>query len=152
MLFRSVDTLVDYYEKHNANIHRAIHQLGIEATEAYEGARTKVAAFINATPEKTVFTRGTTESVNLVRFAWGSKNLSKGDLVVLTMMEHHSNIVPWQLVAKEKGARVAYVGLTADGKLKMEDVERLMGESPKLFAFTHCSNVQIGRASCRERV
>jgi cysteine desulfurase / selenocysteine lyase len=137
-----INSLVDFYSKHNANIHRAVHQLSIEATEAYERARECVSSFIRSpSPQQVVFTRGTTESLNLVRYAWGSAEVKKGDLIVLTLMEHHSNIVPWQLLAKEKGARVEYVGLTSDGRLRMDEFEKLMGQSPKLVAFTQCSNV-----------
>lgn len=136
-----IDALSDFYSNHNANIHRAIHQLSIEATEAYETARAKTAAFIECRNEEVVFTRGTTESINLVRFAWAEKFLKKDDLIVLTKMEHHSNIVPWQLVAEKTKSRVEYVDVDDEGKLKMEEFERAMERSPKLVAFTHCSNV-----------
>jgi len=94
-----IDATVDYYTNHNANPHRGVHQLSIEATEAFEGARNKVASFIGASNEEIVFTKGTTESLNLVRYGWGNSHIKKGDLIVLTIMEHHSNIVPWQLLA-----------------------------------------------------
>ena len=137
-----IDALVDYYSRYNANIHRGVHKLSIEATETYENSRKKVAGFINSpTPQEIVFTRGTTESINLVRYAWGSKSIKKGDLIVLTLMEHHSNIVPWQLLAKEKGATIEYAPLTSDGKIDGEAFEELMERSPSLVAFTHCSNV-----------
>jgi cysteine desulfurase/selenocysteine lyase len=137
-----IDALVDYYSRYNANVHRGVHQLSIEATEAYEASRKKVARFINApSPQEVVFTRGTTESINLVKFAWGSKFIKKDDLMVSTMMEHHSNIVPWQLLAKEKGAKVEYVKLSDDGRIDQADFERLLGLSPALVAFSQCSNV-----------
>lgn len=137
-----IDALVDYYSRYNANVHRAVHQLSIEATEAYEGSRKKVAKFINApSPQEVVFTRGTTESINLVKFAWGSSFVKEGDVILLTLMEHHSNMVPWQQLAKQKGARIEYAPITADGRLEMGEFERLLGLSPVLVAFTHCSNV-----------
>jgi cysteine desulfurase / selenocysteine lyase len=147
-----IDALVDYYSRYNANVHRAVHQLSIEATETYENSRKKVARFINSSsPQEVVFTRGTTESVNLVRFAWGSKFVKRGDLIVLTLMEHHSNMVPWQLLAKEKGARIEYAPLTADGRLEIGEFERLLGLSPALVAFTQCSNV-LGTINDAERL
>ncbi len=137
-----IDALVDYYSRYNANVHRGVHQLSIEATETYENSRKKVAKFINApSPQEVVFTRGTTESINLVKFGWGSKFVERGDVILLTLMEHHSNMVPWQLLAKEKGARVEYAPITPDGRLDMAEFERLLGLSPSLVAFTHCSNV-----------
>ena len=96
-----IDATVDYYSNHNANPHRGVHQLSVEATEAFEGARSKVASFIKASTEEVIFTKGTTESINLVRYGWGPTHIRKGDLIVLTMMEHHSNIVPWQLLARQ---------------------------------------------------
>jgi cysteine desulfurase/selenocysteine lyase len=136
-----IDALVDYYSRYNSNVHRSVHLLGEEATEAYEGARAKVAAFVRCKPDEVVFTRGTTEAINLVRFAWGEENIKREDLVVTTLMEHHSNIVPWQLVAKKAGAKLKFVGLNPDGTLKMDEFEKLMAESPALFAVSQCSNV-----------
>ena len=136
-----IDATSDYYANHNANPHRGVHQLSIEATEAYEGARAKLASFINASEDEVIFTKGTTEGINLARYGWGSSHIKKGDLIVLTMMEHHSNIVPWQLLAKQVGARIGYVRLTSDGRLDMDHFEELMNDAPALVAFTHCSNV-----------
>jgi cysteine desulfurase/selenocysteine lyase len=136
-----IQALVDYYSNHNSNVHRSVHTLGEEATAEYEKARRKIAGFVHCSAPEVVFTRGSTESINLVRFAWGEKNVSRGDTIVTTMMEHHSNIVPWQLLAAKQGARLEYVGLNADGTLKMEDLERHLADSPKLLAVTHCSNV-----------
>ncbi len=136
-----IQSLVDYYSRYNSNVHRSVHRLGEEATEAFESARSKVAAFVGGKPAETIFTRGTTESINLVRFAWGETEVGRGDLLVTTLMEHHSNIVPWQLLAKKKGATLKFVGLNSDGTLKMGDLEKLLAESPKLVALTHCSNV-----------
>ncbi|MDG7005616.1 MAG: SufS family cysteine desulfurase, partial [Nitrososphaerota archaeon] len=147
-----IDSLVDYYSRYNANIHRGVHQLSIEATEAHEAARKKVARFLNAgSHREVVFTRGTTESINLVRFAWGPAAVKEGDVVLLTLMEHHSNIVPWQQLAKERGARIEYVPLTPDGRLDMGEFERLLGLSPALVAFTQCSNV-LGTINDAERL
>jgi len=137
-----IDALVDYYSRYNANVHRGVHQLSIEATETYENSRKKVAKFVNSpTPQQVIFTRGTTESINLVKFAWGSKFVKEGDVILLTLMEHHSNMVPWQLLAKEKGARLEYAPITAEGELDMAEFERLLSLSPALVAFTQCSNV-----------
>jgi cysteine desulfurase/selenocysteine lyase len=137
-----VDAICDYYTEHNANPHRGVHQLSIEATEAFDESRRKVMRFINAAHfEEVVFTSGATDSLNLVRYGWGAKHIEEDDLMVLTIMEHHSNIVPWQLLAAEKGARIEFVGITGEGKLDEEQFEKLMDESPALVAFTHCSNV-----------
>jgi cysteine desulfurase/selenocysteine lyase len=136
-----IDALVNYYSTYNSNVHRSVHTLGEEATAAYESARERVARFAGARAEETVFVRGTTEATNLVRFAWGEKFVRKGDLLVSTRMEHHSNIVPWQLLARSRGATLKYVGLTPDGLLDVGELEELLRESPRLLAFTHCSNV-----------
>ena len=136
-----IDALVEFYSKHNSNVHRAVYALAEEATEAYEGARQKAARFVGSRAKELVFVRGTTEATNLVRFAWGEKNVKKGDLLVTTLMEHHSNIVPWQLLAKSRGATLKFVGLQPDGTLDMGSFETLLKESPRLVAVTHCSNV-----------
>jgi len=101
-----IDALVDYYERYNANAHRSLHTLGIEATEEFERSRRGAAEFIHASPKEIIFTRGTTESINLVRFAWAEEHVKKGDTILLTLMEHHSNIVPWQLVAGSRWTRL----------------------------------------------
>ena len=136
-----IDALVDYYSRYNSNVHRSVHTLGEEATAAYEASREKAAKFVGGRAKELVFVRGTTEATNLVRFAWGEKYVKKGDLLVATLMEHHSNIVPWQLLAKSKGATLKFVGLNKDGTLDMGQFEALLKESPKLVAATHCSNV-----------
>jgi cysteine desulfurase/selenocysteine lyase len=136
-----IDALVDYYSRYNSNVHRSVHTLGEEATAAYEAAREKAARFVGSPAKELVFVRGTTEATNLVRFAWGERNVKKGDLLVTTLMEHHSNIVPWQLLANSKGATLKFVGLQPDGTLDMGSLEDLLKESPKLVAVTHCSNV-----------
>lgn len=137
-----IEALTGYYERYNANIHRGVHRLAEEATAAYEGAREKVAAFLGA-PETTglIFTRGTTEAINLVAHAWGRKNLREGDEVVLTEAEHHSNLVPWQLAAQATGAELRFIPIRDDGLLDMEEAERLIGPRTKLVAAIHASNV-----------
>src|SRR5215471_7016963 len=136
-----IECLNDYYSRYNSNVHRSVHTLGEEATQAYEGSRERTAKFVGARPRELVFVRGTTEATNLVRFAWGEKFVNEGDTLVSTLMEHHSNIVPWQLLAKKKGAHLRFVGLTPDGQLDMESLEEALKENPKLLALTHCSNV-----------
>jgi cysteine desulfurase/selenocysteine lyase len=137
-----IDALVDYYSNYNANIHRGIHALAEEATAKYEETRAKVAKFINApSPENIVFTRNTTESINLVSNAWGRTNIGEGDEIVLSVMEHHSNIVPWQILAKDQGADLRFVDVDEEGMLVWDDVERLIGARTKLVALTHMSNV-----------
>ena len=136
-----IDALVDYYSRYNSNIRRTVYSLGEEATEAYESSRKRTARFVGVAPKELVFVRGTTEAANLVRFAWGEKYVKPGDTLVTTIMEHHSNIVPWQLLAKQKGARLRFVGLLPDGTLNMAQFEEVLKESPRLVAVTHCSNV-----------
>lgn len=136
-----IDAITDFYSRYNSNVHRSVHTLGEEATAAYEAAREKTAKFVGASAKDLVFVRGTTEATNLVRFAWGGKFVRAGDTLVTTMMEHHSNIVPWQLLAKSKGATLKFVGLNPDGTLDMAGFEELLKDSPRLVAVTHCSNV-----------
>lgn len=136
-----IEALVRYYEHYNANIHRAIHCLGEEATNAYEEARAKVAAFINApSPECIVFTRNTTEAINLVAYTWGRANVGPDSEVLLTLLEHHSNIIPWQRLAAEKGATVRYIGITDSQALELNGLENLMDASTRLLAVTQVSN------------
>jgi cysteine desulfurase/selenocysteine lyase len=137
-----IDAVVEFYEQHNANAHRGIYPLGQEATDAYEGARERVAAFIGAPdPRCVVFNRGTTESINLVAHAWGRKVLEEGDEILLTEMEHHSNIVPWQLAARDTGAQLRYVPLNDGGVLELDDVASLVSSRTKIVAITGQSNV-----------
>jgi cysteine desulfurase/selenocysteine lyase len=133
----------DFYRQRNANVHRAIHTLGEEATRAYEGARAAVARHIGARAAgEVVFVRNATEALNLVALAWARPRLRPGDEILLTPMEHHSNLVPWQLVAKETGARLRFIPLSADGRLDLEAVRGgLLGPRTRVLAFTHCSNV-----------
>ena len=137
-----IDALFEYYSSYNANIHRGIHTLAEEATAKYEETRQKTADFIGAPgPETIVFTRNTTEAINLVAYSWARKQLKPGDEIVLTVMEHHSNLVPWQLIAKETGAELRFIDIDDEGQFVWADVERLIGERTKLVAFTHMSNV-----------
>jgi cysteine desulfurase/selenocysteine lyase len=137
-----IDALVHYYEHDNANVHRGIHELSNRATAGYEAARTRAAKFINArSAEEIIFTRGTTEGINLVASSWGTKNLKSGDVILLTEMEHHSNLVPWQLLAQRTGAKLAYVPITGDeGLLDLSKLDSLLTKQVKLFAMVHISN------------
>jgi cysteine desulfurase/selenocysteine lyase len=136
-----IDALSRYYETTNSNIHRGVYDLSERATGEYEAARKKIARFINAASHREiVFTRNTTEAINLVANAWGRANIGPGDLIVFTEMEHHSNIVPWQLLAQATGARLGHVRITPEGRLDQEHFAELMAQEPKLVAFTHVSN------------
>jgi len=137
-----IDSLVHYYECDNSNVHRGIHELSNRATAAFEAARTRVARFINApSADEIVFTRGTTEGINLVAAAWGNSNLKPGDQILLTEMEHHSNIVPWQLLAERTGAELIYLPVTGDdGLLDLDRLDQLLTSQVKLFAMVHISN------------
>src|SRR5438045_8436931 len=136
-----IDALRHYYEHENANVHRGLHELSSRATEAYEQARRRVATYLGAaSAEEIVFTRGTTESINLIAQAWGGKFLGAGDVILLTEMEHHSNLVPWQLIAEHTGARLRFVPVREDGTLALEQLSALLTSEVKLFAFTHVSN------------
>jgi cysteine desulfurase / selenocysteine lyase len=133
-----LDALQHYYEHDHANVHRGLHELSSRATEAYEGAREKVARYLGAgQAEEIVFTRGTTEGINLVASAWGNRNVSPGDVILLTEMEHHSNLIPWQLLAERTGAKLRFVPVADDGSLAFEPS---LLEGVKLFAFVHVSN------------
>jgi cysteine desulfurase/selenocysteine lyase len=137
-----IDSMDNFYHRYNANIHRGIHVLAEAATDMYESAREKVARFINAkSTAEVIYTRNTTESINLVAFSWGRKNMRKGDVVILTEMEHHSNLVPWQILAEEIGIRLEFIPVTEDGLLDLNIYQQLLGLHPKLVAFTHMSNV-----------
>src|SRR6266700_6492326 len=137
-----IDAMSTYYRTYHANVHRGVYQISEEATAAMEKARVKVARFINARQSKQViFTRNTTESINLVAYSWGNTNISAGDRIVLTELEHHSNLVPWQLLAQRTGARLEFVPITDEGLLRLDIYEQLLEQKPKLVAFTHMSNV-----------
>ncbi|HEV3189068.1 MAG TPA: SufS family cysteine desulfurase [Polyangiaceae bacterium] len=133
--------MMEYFERFNANIHRAAYAIAEEATVRYEATREKVRAFINAASTKEiVYTRGTTEAINLVAYSWGRKNIKAGDLIVLTILDHHSNIVPWQILAAEKGARIEYVDIDERGELRQDQFDELLAKSPRLVAFNLISN------------
>ena len=137
-----IDALVHYYERDNANVHRGIHELSNRATTAYEAARARAAKFISArSADEIVFTRGTTEGINLVANSWGAKNLKAGDVILLTEMEHHSNLVPWQLLAQRTGAKLAYLPVTGDeALLDLGKLDSILTKQVKLFAMVHISN------------
>src|ERR1041385_1565020 len=136
-----LDALRNYYEHENANVHRGLHELSSRATEAYEKSRNRVASYLGAaSADEIVFTRGTTESINLVAQAWGGKFLRQHDVILLTEMEHHSNLVPWQLLAERTGARLRFVPVRDDGTLALDQLPSLLTPEVKLFAFTHISN------------
>lgn len=137
-----IDEMVRYYQNDNANTHRSVHTLGERATEEYEAARGKVQKFINAKESREIiFTKGTTDSLNLVAATYGEENVSAGDEIVVSYMEHHSNLIPWQQLALRKHATLKYIELTADGQLDMKDVELKITDKTKIVAITHASNV-----------
>ncbi len=136
-----IEALENYYRESNSNVHRGIYELSRKATEAYEGARGRMAQFIGAKSQREIiWTRGTTEGINLVASSWGAHNLSEGDEILLTTMEHHSNIVPWQLVAQKTGAILRYLEMDSEGLLDLESLEEMCGERTKMVACTQVSN------------
>jgi cysteine desulfurase / selenocysteine lyase len=136
-----IEAMDAYYREYRASIHRGVYPLAAAATEAYEGARDKVAAFAGSTPGETIFTRNATEAINLVAYAWGGANVGAGDLIVVTEMEHHSNLVPWQYLAERTGAELAYVPIDDEGLLVLDELDALLARGPKLVAVAHVSNV-----------
>ncbi|MEM3458307.1 MAG: cysteine desulfurase [Candidatus Bathyarchaeia archaeon] len=137
-----IDAMKNFYENHNANVHRAVHTLSQEASQFYEDAHEEVAKFINANGiEETIFVRGTTEAINLVAYAWGLRNLKKGDEVIVSLMEHHSNIVPWEILSKINGFNIKYAEVNNDGTLNYEDFESKVSGKTKIVCFSHVSNV-----------
>jgi cysteine desulfurase/selenocysteine lyase len=136
-----LNTLRDYYEQFNANVHRGAHSLSARATDAYEGARDKVAKFINAASrQEIIYTRNASEAINLVAYSWGMNNLQPGDEIILSVMEHHSNIVPWQLIAQKTGAVLKFVGLTPAETFDLAEFKQLISEKTKLVSVAHVSN------------
>ncbi len=136
-----IDTLTRYYEQTNANVHRGVHTLSEEATALYEGARAKVAGFVGSCcPKEIIWTRNASEAMNLLAYSWGRANLKRGDRVLLTEMEHHSNIVPWQILSAELGFEIVYVRVADDGTLILDDLPKLLART-RLFSFTYMSNV-----------
>jgi len=137
-----IEAMNDFYHRFNANIHRGVHTLAEEATAMYEQARVKIARFINArNAHEIIYTRNTTESINLVAYTWARANLKSGDLVILTEMEHHSNLVPWHMLAAERGIQLEFIPVTENGLLDLETYKSLLTRTPKLVSFTHISNV-----------
>ena len=137
-----IDAMDTYYRRSNANIHRGVHTLAEEATAMYEQARVKIARFINApSAHQIIYTRNTTEAINLVAYSWARANLKSGDLVILTEMEHHSNLVPWQILQGERSIELDFIPVTENGLLDLEAYQTLLARGPKLVSFTHMSNV-----------
>lgn len=137
-----IEAMNDFYRRSNANIHRGVHTLAEEATLLYEQARVKIGKFINApSAHQIIYTRNTTESINIVAYSWARANLKAGDLVILTEMEHHSNLVPWQMLQAERGIELDFIPVTEDGFLDLDAYRTLLSRSPKLVSFTHMSNV-----------
>jgi cysteine desulfurase/selenocysteine lyase len=136
-----IDAMTRYYTESRASVHRGVYPLAVEATELYEDARRRTAAWLGSTPEETIFTANATAAINLVAYSWGRQNINRGDLVVLTEMEHHSNIVPWQLVCQDREAELAYVPVLDDGQLDLDGLDMLLAREPKLLGVVHVSNV-----------
>jgi cysteine desulfurase/selenocysteine lyase len=148
-----IDAITDYYRNHNANIHRAVYALAEESTEAYEAARDKIATFVNVkNRQELIFVRGTTEAINLVAYAWGRPHINEGDIIVTTEYEHHSNIVPWQLLTQEKRAKLEYIGMDDDGQLILDDLDKYLATGKvKLVTFSLMSNV-LGTITDAEKI
>ena len=138
---RVIEAMDRYYLEARATVHRSTYALAAEATEMFEGARTRIAAFTGSTAGETVFTRNATEALNLVAWSWGRANVGAGDVIAVTQMEHHSNLVPWQMLAQERGATLAYVAVTDDGLLDLDSLDAVLARGPKLLAVAHVSNV-----------
>lgn len=135
-----LDCWLNYYQEYNSNVHRGAHHLSARATDAYEAAREKIATFINANREEIVYTRNATEAINLVAYSWGLNNLTRGDEIILSLMEHHSNIVPWQIIAQKTGAVLKYVQLTETEELDLDHFKSLLSDKTKLVSIVHISN------------
>ncbi len=136
-----IDAMTSYYTQSRASIHRGVYPLAAEATDLYEGARARIAAWLGSSPEETIFAANATAAINMVAYTWGRQNVQRGDLVVLTEMEHHSNIVPWQLLCQDREAELAYVPVSTDGFLDMEALDALLARGPRLVGVVHVSNV-----------
>jgi cysteine desulfurase/selenocysteine lyase len=136
-----IDAMVRYYTETRASVHRGVYPLAVQATDLFEGARRRIADWLHSSIEETIFTANATAAINLVAYTWGRQNVSAGDLVLLTEMEHHSNIVPWQLLCQERKAELAYVPVLDDGQLDLAALDQLLARGPKLLAVTHVSNV-----------
>ena len=136
-----IDAIVDYYTNHRASVHRGVYPLIVEATDLYEGARERIAAWLGSTAEETIFTANATAAINLVAHSWGRTNLNPGDIVLVTEMEHHSDLVPWQLICEERGAKLEYIPVLDDGTLDLDAYDRLLERRPKAVCVAHISNV-----------
>jgi cysteine desulfurase/selenocysteine lyase len=136
-----IDAMTRYYTESRASIHRGVYPLAVEATDLYEGARGRIASWLGSTPEETIFTANATAAINMVAYTWGRQNVGRGDLVVLTEMEHHSNIVPWQLLCQDREASLEYIPVTDDGLLDLDAFDALLERGPKLVSLVHVSNV-----------
>lgn len=136
-----IDAIVDYYSNHRASVHRGVYPLIVEATDLYEGARERIAAWLGSTPQETIFTANATASVNLVAHSWARANLQRGDVVLVTEMEHHSDVVPWQLITAERDARLEYIPVLDDGTLDLDAYDRLLELAPRIVCVAHISNV-----------
>ncbi|MGH2855906.1 MAG: SufS family cysteine desulfurase [Solirubrobacteraceae bacterium] len=136
-----IDAMTHYYTEVRASVHRGVYPLAVEATDLFEGARGRIAAWLGSTPQETIFTANATAALNTVAHSWGRSNIGPGDLVVVTEMEHHSNLVPWQLVCAERGAELGYVRVLDDGQLDLDSLDALLTRSPKVVAVVHVSNV-----------
>jgi cysteine desulfurase/selenocysteine lyase len=136
-----IDAMTSYYTESRASIHRGVYPLAVEATDLYEGARQRIAEWLGSTPEETIFAANATAAINLVAYSWGRQNVHRGDLVVLTEMEHHSNIVPWQLLCQDREAELGYVPVLDDGQLDLDALDQLLAREPKLVGVVHVSNV-----------
>ena len=136
-----IDAMTRYYTESRASIHRGVYPLAVQATDLYEGARARIAEWLGSTPEETIFTSNATAAINLVAYTWGRVNVQRGDLVVLTEMEHHSNIVPWQILCQDREAELAYVPVLDDGQLDLDALDALLARGPRLVSFVHVSNV-----------
>ena len=137
-----IEALTRYYETYNANIHRGLHTLSEQATAEYESARDRTAAFINAAQShEVIFTKGTTDAINLVARAWGDSNVTSGDEIILTEIEHHSNLVPWQMLAHRRGAQLRFIPTDPEGHVDLVEFEKMLGKRTRIVAITHMSNV-----------
>jgi len=136
-----IDSIKNFYEKYNANVHRAVYSLSQEATELYEDSREKIAKFINAEPSEIIFTRGTTEAINLIAYSWGLDNLKQNDEILLTEMEHHSNLIPWEIISKRTEAITKYVKINENSTINLKDFENKLSTKTKIVSISHVSNV-----------
>ena len=136
-----INSLVDFYENHNSNVHRGVHTLSMEATDKFEEAREKISKFINSqTSQSIIWTRNASESLNIISYSWGNKNIGEGDEILLSPMEHHSNLIPWQELARTKGAKIKFLSLNIDGTLDLSNIDELITQKTKLVSIVHVSN------------